>query len=70
LKAHISNFVQNWLSATYFVQRSFKAALHDMLISSLDFGIGGTNGSPDTLYFTDGIGDPIPAFGRCPGLSR
>ena len=25
---------------------------------SLDFGIGGMNGSPDTLYFTDGIGDP------------
>jgi len=23
---------------------------------SLDFGIGGMNGSPDTLYFTDGIG--------------
>jgi uncharacterized protein (TIGR03118 family) len=26
---------------------------------SLDFGIGGQNGSPNTLYFTDGIGDPL-----------
>jgi uncharacterized protein (TIGR03118 family) len=26
---------------------------------SLDFGVGGMNGSPNTLYFTDGIGDPI-----------
>ena len=26
---------------------------------SLDFGIGGQNGSPNTLYFTDGIGDAL-----------
>ena len=29
---------------------------------SLDFGIGGNNGDPDTLYFTDGINHETDGF--------